>query len=237
MAVKVSAIIPAHNEADIISETVRAVLGIPGVAELIVVDDGSSDCTADAARAGGACDVVVLRENSGKGGALNSGWTRAAGEVLLLLDADLGASASEARKLLCPVLDGEADMAVAVLGRSELGDSAGSGKLAPRSGGFGLVVRVARLGIRVLTGRRLEAPIAGPRAVKREIVEKAGGFAPRFGVETGLTIDALRMGCRVVEVPVGMVHRASGRDVGGFVHRGGQMLDVLLTLGRKALRL
>jgi len=160
------------------------------------------------------------------------------GDVLLLLDADLGASAGEGAKLLKAVLDGDADMAIAVLGRSREPQASGGGPgLAERSGGFGLVVKTARLGIRLLTGKRMKSPLAGPRALKREIVEKAGGFAPRFGVEVGLTVDALRMGYRVVEVPVGMVHRASGRDLRGFAHRGRQMMDVLRTIGRKALRI
>ena len=71
--------------------------------------------------------------------------------------------------------------------------------------------------------------------LKRKIIERASGFASKFGVEVGLTIDALRMGYRVVEVPVGMVHRPSGRSLKGFMHRGRQLVDVLRTLARKAL--
>lgn len=237
MAVLISAVIPAYNEADVIADTVRAALGIPGVAQLIVVDDGSTDGTAEAARSAGAHQVVVLERNLGKGGALNRALPHAKGDVLLLLDADLGTSAREASKLLEPVLSGEADMAVALLGGAAVAERSGPSKLAPRSRGFGLVVKTARLGIRVLAGRWVTAPLAGPRALRREIVEKAGGFAPRFGVEVGLTIDALRMGYRVVEVPVGMVHRPSGRDLKGFRHRGRQMVDVLRTIGRKAVQL
>ena len=237
MAVRVSAIIPAYNEADVISETVRAALSIPAVSEVVVVDDGSSDGTADVARSAGAHQVVELPRNSGKGGALNRAWPSAMGDVLLLLDADLGASADEGAKLLEAVLDGGADMAIAVLGRSRVPQTSDGPALAARSGGFGLVVKTARLGIRLLTGKRMKAPLAGPRALKREIIERAGDFAPGFGVEVGLTIDALRMGYRVVEVPVGMAHRASGRNLKGFAHRGRQMVDVLRTLGRKALRI
>jgi len=237
VAVRVSAIIPAYNEADVISETIRAALDIPAVSEVIVVDDASSDGTADAADSAGAHQAIVLPRNLGKGGALNRAWPAAAGDVLLLLDADLGASAGEGAKLLAPVLDGDADMAIAVLSRSRVPQTSGGPALAARSGGFGIVVRIARLGIRLLTGKRMSAPLAGPRALKREIIEKAGGFAARFGAEVGLTVDALRMGYRVVEVPVEMLHRASGRDFKGFAHRGRQMLDVLRTLGRKALRI
>lgn len=238
MALRVSAIIPAYNEADIIGKTIQAVSGISDVSEIMVADDGSTDQTAETARSAGADRVIVLPKNMGKGGALNDAWSLAKGEVLLLLDADLGPSASEAAKLLEPVMSGRADMAIAVLSRSESEQPSSDGlpHLAAKSGGLGLAVKTARLGIKLLTGRRMEAPLAGPRALKREIVERAGGFASRFGVEVGLTIDALRMGYRVVEVPVAMVHRPSGRSLRGFLHRGGQMADILRTLGRKALR-
>lgn len=237
MAVRVSAIIPAYNEADLIGETVQSALRIPGVSQLVVVDDGSSDSTSEVARNAGAHEVLSLRSNLGKGGALNKALPLVTGDVLLLLDADLGSSAGEGIKLLEPVLSGLADMAIAVFGsaRQKEGQS-GSPRLSAKSKGFGLVMKTARLGIRLLGGKWVQSPLAGPRALRREIVEKAGGFADRFGVEVGLTIDALRLGYRVVEVPVEMVHRPSGRDLKGFLHRGRQMVDMLRTLGRKALR-
>jgi len=236
VAVRVSAIIPAFNEADVIAETIRVALGIPGVSEVVVVDDGSSDRTAEVARSAGAHRVIVLPRNLGKGEALNQAVRAVEADVLLLLDGDLGASAGEGLKLLDPVLRGDADMTIAVFSGSREAQVTGDAvTLAARSGGFGMVVKTARLGIRLLAGRQMQAPLAGPRALKCEIIEKAGGFAPRFGAEVGLTIDALRMRYRVVEVPVGMVHRASGRNLKGFAHRGRQMVDVLRTLGRKAL--
>jgi glycosyltransferase involved in cell wall biosynthesis len=182
--------------------------------------------------------VIRLQKNLGKGGALNRAWPDASGEVILLLDADLGSSAAEAAVLLQPVLDGNADMTIAIFGSSRDPDPSSDGdrpKLAAKSGGFGLVVKTARFGIRALTGRTMEAPLAGQRALRREIIEKTGGFAEKFGVEVGLTIDALRMGFRVVEVPVAMVHRPSGRNLSGFAHRGRQMLDMLRTLIGRAL--
>ena len=230
MANRVSAIIPAFNEADIIAETIQAVSRIPEVTQIVVVDDGSSDNTASVAFAMRAGPVVQLDRNRGKGGALNKALSQANGEILLLLDADLGKSAAEAINLLQPVLNGEADMTIAVFRPAQ-----DDGKLSSRSGGLGLVMKTARLGIRILGGKWVDAPLSGQRAFRREVVDKHG-FAPKFGVEVGLTIDALRAGYRVLEVPVRMVHRPSGRSVRGFMHRGRQMADVLLTLGRKALR-
>lgn len=233
----VSVLIPAYNEVDLISQTVAAALEIPGVTEVIVVDDASTDGTAEAATSAGAHRVIRLHPNAGKGGALNRAWPEARGAILLLLDADLGGSASEGHVLLEPLLCGEADMSIAVFGRSrEASDGSGVQGLAARSGGFGLVVKTARRGIRWLTGRDITAPLSGQRALRREIVERCGGFPERFGVEVGLTVDVLRMGYRIAEVPVHMVHRASGRDMRGFLHRGRQMQDVLSVLVRKALR-
>ncbi|MDH7480929.1 MAG: glycosyltransferase family 2 protein [Armatimonadota bacterium] len=238
MAKRISALIPAYNEADVIAQTVRAALDIPGVSEVLVVDDGSKDDTAEVARSAGAHQVIKLTHNIGKGGALNRGWKQCKGEILLLLDADLGYSASEGIKLLEPVLKDEADMAIAMLsGLPPEKTNSDMPILSPRSKGFGLVVKTARFGIMLLTRRKMQAPLAGPRALKREIVERIGGFNSRFGIEVGLTIDALRMGYRVIEVPVDMVHRASGRDLRGFIHRGRQFLDVVLTLMRKTFRL
>lgn len=237
MGKEVSAIIPAHNEADLIGDTVKAVRNIPGVSQVVVVDDASSDATAEVAEQAGADLVVLLRKNLGKGGALNEGWSCASGDVLLLLDADLGSSAVEARRLIGPVLDDTADMTIAAFGRvpDEPGFDVSTSQGA-RSGGFGLVMRVAKLGIRLLTGKRVIAPLSGQRAVKREVIEKAGGFASKFGVEVALTVDALRLGYRIEEVPVSMVHRPSGRDVRGFMHRGRQLMDVIRALFAEAIK-
>ncbi|MHB0997733.1 MAG: glycosyltransferase family 2 protein [Armatimonadota bacterium] len=230
MAERVSAIIPAHNEADVIARTVASALAIPGVTQVIVVDDASTDGTAMAAQKAGAHKVIILENNKGKGGALNAGLQSADNDVLLLLDADLGSSASEALKLITPLLEDKADMTIALFGKVPPIESEG---LAARSGGFGVVVKFARFGIKLLTGKQINAPLSGQRALKREIIERSGGFASRFGVEVALTIDAVRMGYRIEEVPVGMVHRASGRDISGFLHRGAQMVDVFRALVRK----
>ena len=231
MGEKISAIIPAYNEADLIGDTVRAVKSIHGVSQIIVIDDASADGTAEMARSAGADLVLVLETNKGKGGALNAGWARADGGILLLLDADLGYSAVEAGKLIEPVLSGSADMTIGIFDRSSSSSSVDiSSNQGAKSGGFGMVMRSARLGIRLLTGKTITSPLSGQRAIRRKVIESTGGFASKFGVEVALTVDALRMGYRVLEVPVGMVHRPSKRDVQGFAHRGRQLLDVVRVL-------
>lgn len=230
MVETVTAIIPAHNESDLIGLTVKAAKQIPHVSQVIVVDDASTDGTAEVAEQAGADSVIVLNENKGKGGALNAAWPYAEGSILLLLDGDLGASAAQGEEILHPVFDGDADMTIAIFCNASDEPETGTPAQAARSGGFGTVVRVARAGIRAMTGTKIMAPLSGQRAIRRDVVEKIGGFAPKFGVEVALTIDVLRMGGKVVEVPVSMVHRPSGRDLRGFIHRGKQFVDVLRAL-------
>lgn len=209
----VAAIIPARNEADRISSTVEALRGIAEIAECIVVDDGSSDATGVRAAAAGA-RLIRSDRRRGKGGALAAGVARTDADVLLFIDADLEQAAARAVVLLEPVLDGRLDMAIA----------------APPPGapsGFGLVEGLARVSIRAMTGRRMARPLSGQRALHRRVLEAAHWPIAGFGVETGLTIDALRAGLRVDEVPMPVEHRLTGRTPAGFAHRARQGFDVL----------
>ncbi|MBO8137789.1 MAG: glycosyltransferase family 2 protein [Desulfotomaculum sp.] len=209
----VSVIIPAHNESKYIFQTVSAVKNIPEINEIIVVDDSSQDDTALKAEQAGA-KVIKLTKNLGKGGALTRGVQEASGEVLLLLDGDLGNTAGQGRYLLLPVLDGRADMTVARFPRSK------------KKAGFGLVKGLARAGIRFFTGLETEAPLSGQRAMTRSVAEAVMPFASGYGVEVGLTIKVARLGYKIMEVPVHMTHAETGRDWAGFKHRGKQFIHV-----------
>ncbi len=213
----VVALVPARDRADTVAATVAALGAIPAVDRVLVVDDGSTDDTTDRARAAGA-EVLRLPVNRGKGGAVAAGMTATPdADVYLLIDADLGGTAALAERLLTPVLEGEADMTVAVLGA------------AGRRGGFGLVREVARSGIRRACGYATRAPLSGQRAVRAEFL-RGMGTADRFGLEVGLTVDAVRAGARVLEVDLAMEHRHTGRTVRGLAHRAGQGLDVVRAL-------
>jgi len=213
-----SAIIPAHNEQDWVGATVRAVGTLPEIDEILVVDDGSTDSTSVHAEEAGA-RIIRTKVNRGKGAALMEGIRAARGDILLLLDADLGESATEARRLLAPVLSGEADMAIATFP-----------SMPGKGGGFGLVVRLARWGIYRATGKRMLAPLSGQRALRRSVWERIGRCAPGFGVEVGLTIDALRAGFRVIEVPTNMTHRVTGWEWKSIWHRAKQFWAVVWAL-------
>lgn len=214
---QVSVVIPAHNEEQSIAHTVKAVYRIPGVREVIVVDDASTDRTAAVAGAAGAT-VIRLRRNAGKGHALSRGAAAASGDIVLLLDADLEGTATEAAKLIRPLVDGTADMAIAAFPPPR------------RKGGFGLVRGLARLGIRYFTGLNLKSPLSGQRALTRRALEAVMPFANGYGAEVAMTVAAARSGLRIVEVPVQMRHRETGRDLAGFRHRGRQFRDVARAL-------
>lgn len=217
----VAVLIPAYNEADIIGETVKAALAMPNIAEVVVIDDGSTDDTADIAEEAGA-KVIQFTENGGKGAALNAGVAEIDAEIYLMIDADLGASAAETYRLLEPLTNDLADMSIAIM-------------QAPKGhkGGFGFVMKLSRWAIRKLGGTVVTAPISGQRAFRKELIRDIGGFEDGFGVETAMTIDALRKGYRVVEVPLPLTHRVSGRNLAGFRHRGKQFWHILLAVRKR----
>jgi hypothetical protein len=146
-------------------------------------------------------------------------------QPLLFLDADLESSAVNAGPLVGPVLAGEADMTIAVL------------PAAPGAGGHGFVVRLATSGIEQATGWRPTAPLSGQRCVTRELFDAVLPLARGFGVETGLTIDAIRRGATVLECAVDLGHRVTGTGWRDQRHRARQYRDVWLALvARRVVR-
>jgi len=218
---RTAAIVPARNEASRIAETVRALLADALFDEVIVVDDGSSDATVACAQASGA-RVIRSGNSRGKGGALAAGVRATDASILAFIDADLGETASIAGALLGPVIAGDADMTIAA---------------PPREGtsGFGLVERFAAFGIRRLTGTAMTRPLSGQRALRRALADPAR-LAPRFGVEVGLSIDALRAGARLQEITLAFRHARTARTPAGFLHRGRQGIDIAGALASRAFR-
>ncbi len=211
-------IVAAHNEARRIGATLEALSeAFPG-AQLVVADDASSDGTGELALSRGA-QVVSRGKPHGKG----ANMTAAAESVLhlgdapnppifLLCDADLGQSARELPGLVEAVAEGGCDLAVGAF-RDRVG------------GGFGLAVGFARWAIERRCGFRAEAPISGQRAMTAQALRAVLPFASGYGMETGMTIDAVRGGFRLCEIELDLEHRATGRSVGGFLHRARQLRD------------
>jgi glycosyltransferase involved in cell wall biosynthesis len=209
---------------------VTAAAGIAGVALVIVVDDGSGDATASAARRAGAA-VMRHGRSRGKGAAMETGAEAARlldqrehrdrPRHLLFLDADLAETAALAGPLVDPVTAGAADMTIAVFTTTV------------KLGGHGLVVGLSGTGIRRATGWRPVQPLNGQRCLTRAAFEAARPLAYGWGVETGLTIDLLRKGLRVTEVEVELAHRATGTGLRAQMHRAHQLTDVARALATR----
>lgn len=213
------ALVPAYNEQSTVAETVQALTGTGRFEAVIVIDDGSNDATSDEAYKAGA-EVINLQRNVGKGQALTLALRELGdAEAVALIDADTGASASEITKLLDTVENGDADMAIAILPSK------------PGTGGFGLVKNLASEGLEKAVKVTFQAPLSGQRVLKREVVDALGMFESGYGLEVAMTIDAIRKGFTIREVPADMRHSYTGKDLAGFLHRGRQYLDV-----RRALR-
>jgi glycosyltransferase involved in cell wall biosynthesis len=212
-------IVAAHNEADRIGATLDALnRAFPGT-EIVVADDASTDGTSDVALARGA-EVVSRRRPHGKGANVTAAaeaaldrdlGTRA--PIYVLCDADLGASAGELAPLVAAVEEDSCDLAVAGF-RNRVG------------GGFGFTLGFARWAIERRCGYRASAPLSGQRAMRAAVLRDVLPFAHGYGMETGMTIDAVRAGHRIREVELDLEHRLTGRNLGGFVHRGRQLLDI-----------
>ena len=214
-------LIAAYNEADSIQDTVTAAAALPGVAGVIVVDDGSVDDTASKACGAGAL-VVQSEHNGGKGQALELAATTlharqpfGALDGVVLLDGDVDKSASAASALLEPLAAGTADLVIGILPSP------------PNKAGFGLVKKLAYNSI-LEHGRgfKAQAPLSGQRALTLDCLDKVRPFANGYAVEIAMTISALQQGLRVMEVPVEMTHRHTGRNISGFLHRGRQFLQI-----------
>ena len=213
---KLLVIVAARDEADRIGATVDALKAAFDDAEVWVADDGSTDGTGDVALAHGA-QLVRRGIAHGKGGNMTAAATAALDgreppPLALVCDGDLGASAGRLRPLVETVERGDADLAIAAF-RHRVG------------GGFGVALRFARWAIRSRCGYEAGAPISGQRAMRGEVLRAVLPFAAGYGMEIGMTVDAIRAGYCVTEVELELEHRATGRTLAGFAHRGRQLRD------------
>ena len=233
-------LVAARNEAATLERTLAALASAFPADPVWVADDGSSDGTT-AVAASAAARVVSSGRRAGKGAAMTFAAREAlagttAGEaagttaaeavdgptsadvgaqqaVVLLCDGDLGESARRLGPLVELVRRGEADLAIAGF-KTKVG------------GGFGLALAFARWAIRRRSGLEAAAALSGQRAVRAGALAGLLPFAEGYGMEVGMTIDAVRAGCRVAEIELELTHRATGRTPAGFAHRARQLRDI-----------
>ncbi|MGH3082060.1 MAG: glycosyltransferase [Gaiellaceae bacterium] len=209
MAKPVAILVAARDEQERIGRTVERLRAAFPEAEVIVADDGSRDATAEAAERAGA--RVLRLPRRGKGQALTLAEREAPPGPLLVCDADLDGD-------LAALTDADADLAIAVF-------------VERQGGGFGIAKRIARALIRARSGFVPVEPLSGQRAFTEQARDVCFPLAAGFGCEVGASIDAAQAGLRLAELELPLRHHATGRDAGGFLHRGRQLLDALLACG------
>jgi glycosyltransferase involved in cell wall biosynthesis len=197
----VTVVIPAYNEAHGIAAVVARVRSHLPDAEILVVDDYSSDATGAAALAAGA-RVERHPMNRGNGAAVKTGIRRATGEVVLLMDADGQMDPRYIPAILDKIAEGF-DMVVGARTRATQGDS-----LARRLGNHAL----DRLGT-YLVETQVQDLTSGFRAMRRDVIMEFIHLLPnRYSYPTTSTLALLKGGYSVAFVPVEGVRRQGGRS-------------------------
>lgn len=201
---KLSVIIPVYNEKNTIQEIIRRVqeVDIGMEKELILVDDFSQDGTRQILERLNDPDIKTFfhSKNQGKGTALQTGFSKAKGDILLIQDADLEYDPREYPRLLEPILDGRAD---AVYGSRFLG------------GPHRVLFFWHYVGNKVLTtlsnmlsNLNLTDMETCYKVFKREILDEITLKSKRFGIEPEITMKLAKLKCRIYEIPISY----SGRD-------------------------
>jgi glycosyltransferase involved in cell wall biosynthesis len=214
---KLSIIIPAFNEAESIGGVVRNLLALHPEAEVIVIDDGSTDATADAAREEGA---VVYRHpyNIGNGAAVKSGIRSASGEMLVFMDADGQHDPSDIERLVACLP--EYDMAV---GARTRGGQASIGRAIGNRIYNMFASYVAKFPILDLT--------SGFRAVKADIAREFLYLLPNtYSYPTTLTLGLLRTGRSLVYVPIQTRRRQKGKSKIKFFRDGTRFFMIIIRI-------
>jgi glycosyltransferase involved in cell wall biosynthesis len=218
------AIVPAYNEEASVARVVDELRAFDPGLEVVVIDDGSTDRTADVARRRGA-RVVRLPFNLGIGGAVQTGFRYAwehGFDLAVRVDGDGQHDAGELGAVLEPVLADEADIAVG---------SRFTGREGYRSS------RSRRVGIRLLaavvsalTGQRVTDPTSGFQAANRLGIRLFAADYPHDYPEAEATVMVFKHRLRLREVPVAMRARESGRSSITALRSVYYMVKVLLAI-------
>jgi len=207
----VSLIIPAYNEEKNIGNVIEIAQKVSAISEIIVVDDGSKDKTAQISKDLGV-EVISHHKNLGKGEALKTGISSANGEILLFLDADWeNITVGKIWAIIKPVLKGRADFVKATFTRSR--------------------GRVTEFGIKPMMKvlypeMNFEQPISGQFAGKKEFLEKVQ-IEPKWGIDIAILLDAIKEDLRIVEVSVGeVVHKKNPDEIASEMSK--QVMETIL---------
>jgi glycosyltransferase involved in cell wall biosynthesis len=204
--VRVSFLVPAHNEAATIGEVLDRIASLGLDAQVVVVDDGSTDDTAAIAEAKGA--TVVRQANAGKGAAIRAAIARMDGEIAVIQDADMEYDPVEVPRLIEPIERGVADV---VYGSRLRGGGAQRAYL------FWHLVgnRFLSLLTGVLYNTTLSDMETGYKAFRADVLRSLELREDGFGIEPELTGQICKRGLRVYELPISYYGRtyAEGKQI------------------------
>ncbi|MBU6996126.1 MAG: glycosyltransferase family 2 protein [Theionarchaea archaeon] len=186
----ISLIIPAYNEAEHLPHIFAAIP--PTVKEVIVVDDGSSDQTADIARSNNAI-VVQHSQNQGKGRAMVSGINAASGDVVVFMDADMQHHPEDIERLVASLDDGSADMVIGVRTLGSRGEMPPQRRLTNFLGNLLVFLRI---------GEWISDTQSGFRAVKKDFLDKMVFKSKRYEIEIEMLVWAHKLDMRIREEPI-----------------------------------
>ncbi len=210
----VTAIVPAYNEEDRVADTIEALKNIGKITEIIAVDDGSSDSTLQVLQNCNGIKVIHYNTNKGKGRAVKEAMAHATNDYILLVDADLCSSAIELKKLTEYPEISNKRMLVGVYPKPL------------KKGGFGMVKKLAGSSLHMLSGKSSSSVLSGQRLVHGDFMREIN-LPDRFGLEFKITLEALRRDMEIIDIPLEIRHRETGRNLQGFVHRGKQFANIL----------
>ncbi|HLD89393.1 MAG TPA: HAD-IB family phosphatase [Candidatus Nanoarchaeia archaeon] len=189
---KVSLVIPAYNEEKTIRKVVETAKKVTQLTEIIVVDDGSTDNTYKEIKNLGI-HIYRHKTNMGKGAAISTGISKAKGDVIVFLDADIqNVSPRKITALFRPIMNGEADFVKAAFMRSR--------------------GRVTELVVRPLfkifaPSVNFSQPLSGQFAAKKEFLKEIA-INTNWGVDIQLVFEGIKRGLRFKEVDIGkIVHK------------------------------
>ena len=201
---KLSVVIPVYNEENSVAALIERVKAVPVDKEIIAVDDHSRDGTLSVLNRIGGIEVISHPVNRGKGAAVRTGLSRAAGDVVVIQDADLEYSPDDYPALLAPFSDPGVD---AVYGSRFRG-----------GGNFLLASKLANYFLSFLTnalfGGRITDMETCYKLIRRPLFLSLELTANRFEIEPEITAKLLRRHCRIAEVPIQYNARTAGKKIG-----------------------